>query len=119
MKGETMKELTKTIHDSEGTRRCVQTFTYGIRRVTKDYHGESWHSWLIIPREALVAGIRRRRAAGAQYHDCEWWTLIPGLERWIAPAGYGGPGRAFAREPHPMRYSRRFMVISQSGGLDI
>ena len=114
-----MKELTKAIHTSNrGVKRCVQTFNGGIRRVTTDFYGESWHSYLIIPRDALIDGIRKRRR-GAQYHDCEWWTLIPGIERWFSPAGCGGPGQSFANDPHQVGASRRYMVITQSGGLDI
>ncbi len=114
-----MKELTKTIHDSENDRRrCVQTFDHGIRRVTVDFYGEAWYSYLIIPRAALIEGIRRRRSQGAAYHDCDWWTVIPGIDRWIANGGPGGPGRTFAREPRRSESSRRFMVIAQSGGLD-
>ena len=115
-----MKELSQTIHDyADGLRRCVQTFSHGVRHVTTRYRGESWHTYLIIPRAALIEGIRRRRSQGAQYHDCDWWTLIPDIDRWVRPAGCGGPGRPFAREPRRMRSSRRYMVISQSGGLDI
>lgn len=114
-----MTELTKTIHcNGRGDRRCIQTFKGGIRRVTIDFHGESWTSYLIIPRAALIAGIRRRHL-GTQYHDCDWWTLIPGIDSWVAPAGRGGPGRPFAGEPHRINSSRRYMVIAQSGGLDI
>ncbi len=114
-----MKELTKTTSASRGTRRCVQTSSDGIRRVTTQWRGETWQSHLIIPREALIEGIRSRRAQGAQYHDCDWWTLIPSIDRWIRPAGYGGPGRAFAHAPSLTKSSRRFIVVSQSGGLDV
>jgi hypothetical protein len=98
--------------------RTIQLFTRGIRRVI---HGdaECWTTYLIIPRAVMVAGVRSRRAAGAQYHDCDWWTLVDGLERWIRPAGESGPGRPFAGSPVRIRSSRRFVVIAQSGGLDI
>lgn len=115
-----MKEVSRVIRDNgNGTRRCVQTLTGGIRRVVVDYRGESWHSYLIIPRDVIIAGIRRRRAQGRQYHDCDWWQVLPGLERWIASVGHGGPGRAFAHEPSILRRCRRFLVIAQCGGLDI
>ena len=115
-----MKQRTETRHASgNGRRRCVQTFNHGIRRVVHDnYYADSWTSYLIIPRAALIEGIRRR-FRGAQYHDCDWWTLIPGIDRWVRPAGYGGPGQPFASEPTRIDSSRRFMVIAQSGGLDI
>jgi hypothetical protein len=119
MKGETMKELSKSVYGHGDRRRCVQTFDHGVRRVTFDHCGESWFSFLIIPRASLVEGIRRRRSQGAQFHDCDWWTLIPGLDRWVRPAGYGGPGQPFADTPARLRSNPRYVVISQRGGLDI
>jgi len=114
-----MNKLTETIHTTGNTRRCVQTFSQGIRRVTFDRGGESWTAYMIIPRRALIAGIRKMRQHGAQYHDCDWWTLVPDLDRWFRSAGYGGPGQAFANEPYRYGQSRRFIVMAQSGGLDI
>ena len=111
--------LLADLDSRNGTRRCIQTFSHGIRRVTTRFRGESWHSYLIIPRSALIEGIRRRRRMGAQYHDCDLWTLIPDIGRWIRTASYGGPGRSFASEPNRHGTSRRFKVIAQSGGLDI
>ena len=114
-----MKEAAHLIRRNGGTSRHIQLFANGVRRVTLDFYGESWHSYTIIPRSLMIAGIRHRRSQGAQYHDCDWWTLVDGLDRWIAPEGYGGPGRPFAREPHRIYGSRRYVVICQSGGLDI
>ena len=112
-----MKLLSQTERPS--TRgRVLQRFSRGIRRVCLG-DAESWTTYLIIPRAAMIAGIRARRAAGAQYHDCDWWTLLTGLDRWIRPAGGGSPGRSFAREPVRMRSSRQYVVIVQSGGLDV
>lgn len=99
-------------------RRTIQLFTRGIRRVVVGDR-ECWTTYTIIPRAAMVAGVRRLRANGRQYHDCDWWKLISGMDRWIAPGGYGGPGRAFSNDPHRMRSSRRYVVYAQSGGLDV
>jgi hypothetical protein len=112
------RKLTETTHTSGDTRRIVQTFTQGVRCVTIDHGGECWTSYLIIPRLALIAGIRRMRKRGFQYDDCNWYDVTPGADRWGCPAGDGGPGRPFAREPYRMRSSRRFVVMVQSGGLD-
>lgn len=114
-----MTKLTERTYTTGTTRRCVQTFTRGIRCVTFDHGGESWTSYLIVPRQTLNAGIRHRRAGGAQWHDCDWWSLVPGLDQWGCPAGNGGPGRPFANAPHRCRSSRRFVIMGQSGGLDI
>ena len=109
--------LTRSTDDANGTHRTIQTFDDGLRRVILQ-HRESWSSYMIIPRSLLVAGIRRRRARGAQFHDCDWWTLID-CSQWTSPAGNGGPGRAFASEPQCYRRGRRFVVIAQRGGLDV
>ena len=110
-------EANKTESRDNGT--TLQLFDQGIRRVVRG-DSEAWHTVLIIPREALIDGIRRRRAAGAQFHDCDWWTLIKNIGRWVANEGGSGPGRPFARRPFVSKSrNRRFFVIQQTGGLDI
>lgn len=108
----------KPLYERDTTRGRIQLFSHGCRRVVRGDR-ESWSAYLIIPRAVLVAGIRARRAAGAQYHDCDWWTLAPGLADYIQHAGCSGPGLAFASEPCRLRSARHSVVIAQHGGLDI
>jgi hypothetical protein len=107
--------------EARGDRRVIQRFSRGIRRVVLG-DSECWTTYLIIPRAVMVAGVRARRATGAQYHDCDWWTLVPGMDGlggWLSIASHGRPGGAFANEPVRIRSSRRYVVIAQSGGLDV
>jgi len=112
-----MTELTRITRQHDRYQRHIVKFAQGIRLVVHD-RGDCWTSYIIIPRAVLIEGIRRRRARGAQYHDCDWWTLVPGLDRWVRPEGSGGPGRAFASEPWIER-NHRYVIVHQSGGLDV
>ena len=77
----------------------------GDLRITIHSWGESWTRYVLIPRPA--AG--RLRKSGD-------------VERWIAPvtgeSSYSPTGRAFWGEPRVIR-RRRFVVVEQSGGLDV
>ena len=103
--------LTEAFHQG----RCVRTYPFGIRVVIKD-DGEAWSKHIIIPRDYLVETIQRLRKYGAQYHDMDWWAIMPEL---LVPHSYhDGPGRGFAHGAS-VRDNRRYRVISQQGGLDV
>ncbi len=109
MTRETPLVLTRT--DS----RYVAQYPRGIRVVVLGDR-ESWTKYIIAPRRTLVAAIRKRRARGAQYHDCDTWRELP---RVFSCAGGDNPGGPFAREPWRIANNRRFVVYAQSGGLDV
>lgn len=112
-----MQELSRKVTQSDNgrERRTIQQYPDGIRAVTVDYDGECWHRHVIVPREYLLAQVRRLRANGWRFCNINLWDILPPL---YSAAGYGGPGRAFADEPWT-RKNRRYYVISQRGGLDI
>lgn len=95
----------RTIAMSEGN---IRTVCYG--------DSECWRKFVIVPRQYMIDRIRARRAAGAQYHDCDWWTLIPIMFR---SAGYGGPGQYFSGEPYRYHQTRHVVTFYQTGGTDV
>jgi hypothetical protein len=98
--------------------RCVRTYCDGSRKVIQ-YHGdgEAWTIYYIVPRQNLIQAIHERRANGKQYHDCEWWWLLP--DNAVGYEHYSGPGRSFAHAPHMWKRNRRWVVFYQRGGLDV
>ena len=105
-----------TISSRDG--HSVEMMADGTRVVTKG-NVESWTRYVIVPRRAAIRRIRRLRAKhDQQYHDCDWWHLIP-TDRLFSPEHYGGPGRGFARLPVRIKSSRKYLVFAQGGGLDI
>ena len=109
-------------HKSEGPRetdRVVRLYTGGVREVIKaDSNGEWWHRYIIIPRRLVLNEVRRIRKEHKGYWD--WWEAIPkGASELIGSEHYSGPGQSFTRMPYRVESSRKFIVIYQSGGLDI
>lgn len=104
------------------TQRVVRLYTGGIREVVNVYHhGESWSRYIIIPRRLMLNEIRRLRAQGCTIiGSWSFWELLPdGASGLIRMEHYGGPGAPFVHLPCRWRSSRKFIVIYQSGGLDI
>lgn len=108
-------------HRSEGHRtdRVVRMYTGGVREVIKaDSNGEWWNRYIIIPRRLVLIEIRRIRKERRRYWD--WWEVLPaGASQLIESERYSGPGHPFTRMPYRIESSRKFVVIYQSGGLDI
>lgn len=106
------------------TERIVRIYTGGIREVVHIYHhGESWSRYIIIPRRQILNEIRKLRERGCPIAG-HWtfWELLPEevSNQMIRSESYGGPGRPFTHRPYKVRSrSRKYIVISQSGGLDI
>ena len=90
----------------------VQKFADGCVQVCRNYAGESWHIDVLVPR-ALAAKIARRRLRLGDDSGC--WAP----DYLCHAVGYGGPGQAFTHEPCRMKSYRKYVWISQSGGLDI
>jgi len=110
-------------HRSAGhrdTERVVQLFTGGIRVVTQGDR-EWWSRYIIIPRRLMLNEIRKLRAKGCTIvGSWNFWELLPeGASELIGYESYSGPGASFTRAPHKARSSRKFVIIYQSGGLDI
>lgn len=113
-------------HKSEGPRetdRVVRLYTGGVREVINHYgNGESWSRYIIFPRLLMLNEIRKQKARGRIRIDSwTFWDLLPeGPGRLIHLESYRGPGQPFAHRPNKIRTrSRKFIVIYQSGGLDI
>ena len=101
------------------TERVVRLYTGGVREVVKgDWDGEWWHRYLIIPRRLVLNALRDLRKNGCAISD--WWEVLPqGASELIRSESHSGPGQSFARVPYRIESSRKFVVIYQSGGLDI
>ena len=100
-----MKKLQRSVNVLPGNIRIVG---HGDR--------EYWTNHIIIPRSWINARIRLLRQQGKQYHDLDWWELMP--PDLVPYSYYGGPGRGFAHGAS-VHTTRRFRMITQSGGLDI
>ena len=100
--------------------RLVRLYTGGIREVV---HGDSeaWSRYIIIPRRLVLNEIRKLRAKGcAIVGNWNFWELLPeGASELICSESNGYPGGPFVRAPYKAKSSRKFVVICQSGGLDI
>lgn len=110
-------------HITEGqrdTQRVVRLYTGGIRVVTQGDR-EWWSRYIIIPRRLVLNEIRKLRAKGCKIiGSWNFWELLPeGASELIGMEHYSGPGASFTRAPHKVRSSRKFVIIYQSGGLDI
>lgn len=105
------------------TVRVVRVYTGGIREVTHSYHhGESWSRYVIIPRRLILNEIRKLRAEGAIIvGQWNFWELLPeGASELIGCESYSGAGQSFTHRPFKVRSrSRKYVIIYQSGGLDI
>lgn len=110
-------------HKSEGARldteRVVRIYTGGIREVIHCCaNGEYWSRYIIIPRRLVLNEIRQLRKKGCKVVG--FWELLPeGASELIRYESYSGPGRSFTHAPSRQKSSRKFVVIYQSGGLDI
>lgn len=104
------------------TERVVRVYLRGIR-VVMNIRDDYWSLFVIVPRKTLLAAVRKMRAAGYAYHDCDWWRLLPNDgSHLFCIEHYGGPGRSFAQAPGRYRRSacnRNWYVFYQSGGLDV
>lgn len=108
-------------HRSEGprdTERVVRIYTGDVREVIKaDSNGEWWNRYVIIPRSLVIDYVRKIRS---ERRISEWWEVIPpGASSLIGSEHHSGPGQPFTRMPYRVESSRKFIVIYQSGGLDI
>lgn len=82
---------------------------------------ECWTRYLILDRAELVKAVAAERRRGAQ----PWAAAAMARPFWAER--YGGPGQSFSHCPWRMMRKgpgrpfvrRRFIVIVQSGGLDI
>lgn len=107
--------------ETNQTLRSVRIYTGGIREVFHQWHGESWSRYIIIPRRLVLNEIRKLRAKGcAIVGNWNFWELLPeGASDLIRSETNGYPGGPFVRAPYKMKSARKFVVICQSGGLDI
>ncbi len=112
-------------HRSNGSRRdterVVRLYTGGIREVTQG-DSEYWSRYIIIPRRLILNEIRKLRAKGCTIiGSWNFWELLPeGAAEMISSEHYSGPGSSFTMAPYKLRTrSRKFVVVYQSGGLDI
>lgn len=111
-------------HRSAGrrdTERVVRLYTGGIREVIQG-DSEWWSRYIIIPRRLMLNEIRKLRAKGCQIvGSWNFWKLLPeGASEMIEMEHYSDPGASFTRAPHKLRSrNRQFVIIYQSGGLDI
>ena len=79
-------------------------------------HGdyESWTRYLVLDRDEclrIFRDCRQRgmtRSASLLTATCPYW-----------PQQYGGPGTGFQHVAHQHANNRRYLVIRQSGGLDV
>lgn len=114
------EHVTRDENDRRDRWRAVRIYTGGIREVS---HGnaEYWNRYIIIPRRLILNEIRKLRAKGCSIiGSWNFWELLPeGASELIGYAGNSGPGGSFVREPCKIRSARKFVVIYQSGGLDI
>lgn len=94
--------------------RHVAIYRGGVRVVINTFHGESWTTYVIVPRPMVIAALRR----WGRPNDIA--ELLPeSASQYLGPEYYGGPGRTFYRAPCRILSSRRYVVYAQSGGLDI
>ena len=95
-----------------------------VRSVTEWYEGgAAWRRHVIMPRELVNLKIRKVKARNK--------AIMAGLRKgWLesVPDALGcfhksivseGSGRWFARSPWICKKNRRFIVMTQSGGMDI
>ena len=110
-------EDTLIVMESISHRRAVRLHSGGIREV---FVGDSeyWSVYIIIPRKTVLAEIRKLRAKGFRRFDA-YDHLPESATDLLRCEGYGGPGRAFVNRPFKYKSSRKFVILSQSGGLDI
>ncbi len=82
---------------------------------------EWWHRYLILDRAAVVEAVSRERKQRP-------WANPVDVARPQWCERYGGPGQSFSRPPYTVRQKpgtggrllrRRYLVIGQSGGMDI
>lgn len=86
---------------------------YALRLVIHYYGGgESWRKYLILNRRKILYDLKRAKTKKAKEFVVD--NYKPGWYDY-----YRGPGYGFAREPYTCHKNKRFIVIAQSGGLDI
>ena len=126
-----LEMISENITESAEYDRCVRTYRVSneffgsssldteevIRVVIINHAGEWWQKYIILPRTLINKRIRYLRYLRKQYHDLDWWQLMP--ETLVPFAFSNGPGRGFAREPYVWKDNRHHRVVYHSGGLDI
>ena len=107
------KVITDREHLQQVHPQAVRLVVYGDR--------ESWTRYLILDRAELVKTVAAYRRRGAQ----PWAAAALARPFWAER--YGGPGQSFSHCPWKMKRkapgrpftARRYVIIVQSGGLDI
>lgn len=120
-----MRLVSSHTSEAKGPResdRIVRLYTGGIREVVHCCaNGEYWSRYIIVPRRLILNEIRKLRAKGAiVIGQWDFWELLPeGASELIRSERYSGPGQSFTHRPCRVKSSRKYIVIHQSGGLDI
>lgn len=112
----TLESRNDSYSETDNRPRAVMVYTNGIRVVVLG-DSESWTRYTIVPRSYLIGSIRRLRAAGRSYHDCDWWNLIP--NEFVGYTHSGAAGQSFAHDMWRRNCNSRFVTFVQSGGLDV
>jgi len=101
-------------HPYEYRARHVAVFPGGIRVVVHQRE-DSWTRYVIVPRQRMIALIRKGLPFGFE----SLAELLPA--HCFRSVGYGGPGRCFANEPCRIKRTAhaRFVVFQQMGGRDV
>lgn len=119
----------------------INTTVHGnhiVRTVMKVWQGESWTRYTIVPRQYFITKIRKMYAAQKRHasqlsedHASAYWrdprkfclprTGALGIaSEWIIDCHWHGAGSSFARKAYVRRGgNRKYVVIVQTGGLDI
>ena len=108
-----------------------------IRTVHRNYQGEAWTRFTIIPRKYFLTKIRKMHAAEKRWASSlsnsqrsQYWrdprdftipraSVIGMAANWVVCCSWRGAGTAFAGDPQVIKRTKNFIVIAQSGGLDI
>jgi hypothetical protein len=77
--------------------------------------GDYFENFLIRSRERVLNRFRQLRSWGYPMQQAYHIAMLEGLE----PQHYGGPGRQYVRQGHIHTINRRWVVLRQTGGLDI
>ena len=101
-------------HQDANVMRTIINYRSGVKKECMDFHGESWTVYTIIPREIINHLIATYRSEHQSMPD--FWNV---MYRFVRPEYYGGPGRAFWNEANYKCANRRYVVLVQSGGLDV
>lgn len=74
---------------------------------------DSWTRYIVLDRRKILARVKQERRKGVRW-NLIGWIAYP---NWCATeSGPGGPFRGF---PSRIANNRRYIVVAQSGGLDV